>query len=177
MAVTLQRSTLLQWWQPAGVCAIPALALGLLCGKCMRVATASTNRLINATAATIVAFSLLLGGFYTLNYYNSDSSTAIECKAKVLHKHSEVRTESARAGRHGVTRKRTHTEYIIDIHVPDFGVKKITVKANEYSRISSGSNVTLTIERGLFGPKVIKRFTLPLRNTKKNLKYKKPHTL
>lgn len=167
LAVALHRNTLIEWWKPA----IGALAVALIAGtlsiRLMRVVTRMDSRPINFACGTILFFALFIGGFYALNYYNSESSTNHKCEVVVETKYVEEHYHVKRLSRHRSIRGEKRRVYYIDIRFPEGKIKKLEVCAREYGNLRPGQKLRLEIENGLLGVPVIKNLTVPIREYKR----------
>lgn len=160
LAVSLQGKTLVEWWKPAAICLVPACVAAALLGDAMRRLTHSEMRLLNASVMLILSFSLFLGAFYTLNYCKSDPDTATTQYASVIRKFTEERYSSKRVGRRYV-RGEKYKVYRLEMQLPDGSTKEIDTTVEQYVNIRKGQNLTLSIENGFLGLKVIKSVKFP----------------
>lgn len=162
MALTLHRNTLTDWWVPAAICFVPACLLAALLSKKML-------RFISAPlcwlAGFAVFFSVLLGGFYSLNYFRSDPASTEPCQATVASKYTEEHYHTRRVSRNRVVRGQPYTVYFISLELPDHKMKNMEVSAGEYAKIRTGQSLPLQVEKGLLGVPVIKNMKFPVRNT------------
>lgn len=170
LAMALQRSTLVEWWQPAAICILPACAAAfVLAGAFMRLCGIK-SAVIGRIGAAAVAFSLLLGSFYALNYFKSDPSSARIVSAGVSSKHSEEKYQMRRVGRNRYVRGQKQMAYHVVVELPGMKAKEVDVSAGEYVRMRVGRRVDARVERGLFGLPVIKSIDLHSDRKKTNKK-------
>lgn len=166
MSCALQRNTLVEWWKPAALCLVPGCLVGVALGRVFVLKSPSGSQPANYLAGVAVAFSLTLGGFYSLNFYKSRPDTAAVVEAVVAKKYTEERTRGGGGRRHHGTREK-YTAYCVRIEVDGGWKKDFDVKAGEYVKIRTGRKFNLDVEEGLFGFPVIKDMKLPLNKSKK----------
>lgn len=154
-AMFLHSRTVVDWWLPTAICAVLALVVTIPLGRIMKRATYRIVQYLEYPVAFIVSFSLLICGFYLLNYSMADKSTRAEYGAPVIRKFREERTEVRRVGRRRY-KEENHRVYFIEIELKDGSTKKIEKPIKEYNRIKKGNNLIIAEEKGLFGFTVIK---------------------
>ena len=155
MSVALQGVTLVEWWLPALACLVVAVLPGMLLRGLARRLTGSAKGWLNVAVATALAFVVLLGAFYTLNFYGAEPSSATTCEAHVTAKSTGERRQTRRVGRHRVASGPVQTVYYITATLPDGRSKRFEVSVSEYARTRTGATIDLTVEKGMLGAPVI----------------------
>lgn len=154
-AIGLQSFTIIEWWKPAAACAIIAIPFTILLAKYMKHLTRPIIDYLEYPASFILSFAILLGAFYTLNFFLSDHSSSYEYHAPVVRKYSQVRTRSHKTGRRAYKEEK-YTVYIVEVEMRDGKIKKMEKPLSEYNKIKKGKSLDLFIEEGLFSIPVIK---------------------
>lgn len=167
LAVTLQGKTLVEWWKPAAVCAVPAVAAGILSANVVGRLMRWNKRWLNASAMSILSFSLILGAFYTINFHMADDSSSTTCDVVVVNKFTQERYYTKRQGRRNV-RGEKYNVYSVVIKLPDESTKKLSVAVGQYVRTRIGQKFKIEINNGFFGLPVIKEIKFP--NGKRQVK-------
>lgn len=162
LACALQRNTLVEWWKPAAICFVPSCAIGFVLSRVVRAASGIDKSYINIAAGILLAFSILMGGFYSLNYYKSKPDTTTVCEAVVAKKYTEDRYRTKRISRNRTTRGEKYKAYCVDIQLPGGWMKHFELSAGEYTRIHKGQKFALHVEDGFFGIPVIREMRLPI---------------
>ena len=172
LASVLQRNTIIDWWIPAGACALLALPCGILLKGFIGKLTLFKKAIWNILAGIVFSLSVFIGTFYALNYYNSDESSAKEFSALITNKFTEEHHRTQRVSRNHVIRGDKYLVYCISVEMPDGRRKKMEVSPGEYIKIRVGKHIKLQIEDGLFGIPVIKNMKFPVRqyNSRSNSK-------
>lgn len=161
LAMALHRNTLIDWWVPAAICFAPAVVLAaLLSKKMLGFISAPFSRL----AGFALFFCVLLGGFYSLNYYKADPASAESRQATVVGKYTEEHYHTRRISRNRAVRGQPYTVYFISLELPGRRIKHMEVSPGEYAKVRSGQSLPLEIEKGLLGVPVIKNMKLPVRD-------------
>lgn len=162
-ASVLQGKTIVEWWLPAVICAIIAVFISALLYRFIRYITGFKNFAVNCLSAFAVAFSIILGTFYTLNYYCSDTLSRHNISTTVVRKYSKERYKVKRVSRNRTTRGEKYHVYYIDIELPDGSSKSLDITLSDFMRLRKGQSLTLEIEKGLFGIMVFKNMKFPIR--------------
>lgn len=156
LAMVIQNDTMVAWWIPTLICILIAVPVGLAVKGPLGRILPTDNRWVTTAVGAIMAYALLIGAFYSLNYYASDSDTSRQFKVginqKTTHEHYRVR----RIGRNRVGRGEKYHTHSVTIQWPDHRTKELSVAANEYARLRTGDSILLTTQDGLFGIPVIK---------------------
>lgn len=167
ISAVIQRNTIIEWWKPAAACLPAACALALLLRKAMPRVTRSDNSLVNFAAAAALSFSVILGSFYALNFYNSRPDTVTTQNALITGKYSEEHYRTKRISRNRTTRGEKYYVYGIIATLPDGKTKKIEVSVGQYAQLRRGQKLELKIEQGYFGVPVIKNLKFPARTSRR----------
>lgn len=122
----------------------------------MSILTKNFAKYVEYPITFVFVFSILSGTFYSLNYFNSDSSTREEYKVPVVGKFSEERVFNHREGRRSYSRKK-QIIYFIEIELNDGTKVKMQKPLHDYIKIKKGSRLKIAIEEGFFGIPVIKQ--------------------
>jgi len=162
LSCVLQRNTLIEWWKPVAVCFLPSCAVGIALSRVIRAAGGVNKPWLTYVAGIVLSFSVIMTGFYTLNFYKSKPDTASVCQAVVARKYTKERFRTKRLSRHRSVRGEKYTVYCVDIELPGGWTKHFEVDAGEYARIRKGRKFDLDVEEGLFGVPVIKNMKLPI---------------
>ena len=162
IGMALQRNTLVSWWKPAIISLLPAVPLGFLLSNVLRSITPLRSRIASIIAGVLLSFSVIFGGFYALNFYNTKAGTSCICRAGIVNRYTEERYRTKRVGRR-TTRGEKYNVYMIVLRLPDGREKKMEISAGEYSGMRVGRCLELKIEEGFFGVPVIKNMRLPVR--------------
>lgn len=163
LASVLQQHTLIDWWIPAGACGLLALPCGYLLKRLIYQLTHFKKAIWNILAGVVLSFSVFIGLFYSLNYYNSHEDTAQEYSAPIVNKYTEEHYQVKRVSRNRVRRGEKYWVYRISVEMPDGRRKKMEVSPGEYVKIRVGRHIKLRLEKGLFGITVIKNMKFPVR--------------
>ncbi len=167
LSCMLQRNTLIEWWKPVVICFLPSCAVGLALSRVIRVAGGVNKPWLTYVAGIVLSFSVIMAGFYSLNFYKSKPGTASVCQAVVARKYTKERFRTKRLSRHRSVRGEKYTVYCVDIELQGGWTKHFEVEAGEYARIRKGRKFDLDIEEGLFGVPVIKNMSLPVGKLRK----------
>lgn len=162
LAAVLQNNTIIEWWKPVSICIPIALIFGFIMSGVIRQLTNFSKYFWNIIIGSVFSFSLLIGSFYSLNYYKSDEASQQKYSARVVNKFSEDHYHSQRVSRSHVRRGEKYKVYFINVELQNGSTKKIEIPVKEYIRIKEGKHVTLHIEKGLFGIPVIKNLKFPI---------------
>lgn len=165
LAVSLASVTMTRWSSPAAVCAVAAVPTGFLLASAFRMRFLPRFRILRFLMAFATAFCILLGTFYSLNFFLSDHSTQRTADTKVAALFGERHQHSRRVGRNRYVRGETYMEYYARILLPDSTTLKKKVPVDEYVRLRAGQRATLHMEDGLFGIPVIRNIDIPPRKT------------
>lgn len=171
-AMALHRNTLVDWWLPAVVCAVPAALLAALYTRLIMSLAGLSRPWMAACAGFALFFTALLGTAYSLNYFDSDPDSSLQCKATVSAKYTAERHRSKRVGRNRYVQGEPYTVYFIKMDIPGGRVKELEVTAGQYAGLRKGQSIDLQIERGLLGVPVIKNMRLPDKSRDRSQKRK-----
>jgi len=160
LAVALQGKTLVEWWKPVAICLAPAVIAGLTTANAMRRLTGWNRRWLNAAAMSVLAFSLILGAFYTINFYKTTDSSAVTYHAEVTRKFTQERYDTKRVGRRTVRGKKRKV-YNVVIELPGASTKNFSVSSRQYAQTSVGQRLKVEVRNGFFGLPVIKDVKFP----------------
>lgn len=155
-AMGLHRDTMIEWWKPMGIALVAAMLPGLALGRVLDVAGLWRETAGSYVTGVVVAFSMVLGGFYLLNYFYSEPSSHEAVVATVTDKYSKQHYHVKRISRHSTVRGRPYRVYYIVLDIPDKGEKELRISLGQYNNVKKGGTVTLEMERGLLGVPVIK---------------------
>ena len=156
LAMVIQNDTMVTWWIPTLICILIAVPIGFAVKRPMGRILPTNNRWVGAIAGTVVAYALLIGAFYSLNYYASDSDTSRQFKVAITKKTTREHYRVRRIGRNRVGRGEKYYTHTVTVEWPDLRTKELSVGANEYARLRIGDSISLTTRDGLFGIPVIK---------------------
>lgn len=134
-----------------------AVSFALLSQPLWRYLTANKNRIFNVGIATFFFTSLFAAAFYVLNYSCSDNQTRVSESVAVVEKYSKTRYHSKRVSRNRYTRGEAYKVYFFKIEFANGTVKEYETVVNKYRNTDAGDSIRVSVEKGLFGPKVIKR--------------------
>ncbi len=169
-ALALHSNTMVAWWKPCALCLVIASGGTLLLNKLIKQAFSLRYNIFNFLIAFIFTFSLLIGLFYSINYYASDKESSQQQSVKVIDKFSEEHYRVKRVSRHAVARDEKYKVYYIVIGLPDGHEKKISLSMEKYAKIRVGKDIRISIEKGFFGVPVIKKYDFPINRHKKTNK-------
>ncbi len=161
VAAALHRDTLVDWWIPAAVALILALASGATMWRIWIRLTDSSKFIINYICHTIFFCGIFLAAIYGINRAFPRQSTIWETEAVVEHKYTKTRHHRQRVSRRVYKQGAPYKVYYIGLELPDGRRKDMQVTASRYNRIRSGSTIPLTLQKGFFG------MTIILKNTSK----------
>ncbi|MBD5247479.1 MAG: DUF2500 domain-containing protein [Barnesiella sp.] len=164
LAFALQNETIIEWWIPVTACALPAIPAGYLLRKPFCDIIVNSNRWLGGAAAAFFIFTLLIGAFYTINYYGADENNPRQLNAKVTEKITSEHYRTRRVSRNRTVRGEKYNTYSVNVTMPDGRSKILPVSIGQYSRLHAGDNVTLTTCDGLFGVPVIKEKSFKLKH-------------
>lgn len=167
MAIALHGRTVLDWWIPSASCLLLSIPAAYYLIPLMRTLVRFEEAYLNYLAGFILSFALLVGGFYSLNYYMSAPSSHHEVSACILNKYTEERHEVKRVSRNRTVRGKPYKIYFIEVGLPEQKVKKIEVSAAAYKRYRKGQSMEFEMETGLFGVPVIKNLPFAVRKAKR----------
>ena len=156
MAFVIQNDTMVEWWLPTVICAMLAISVGYALRRPFGLILPTDNRLLAGTVGAVVAYSILIGAFYALNYYMSDSATSRQFKVAITGKTTEEHYRVRRVGRNRVGRGEKYYTHSVTVEWPDGRLKKLAVAVGEYNKLRTGDSISLTTEDGLLGLPVIK---------------------
>lgn len=161
VAVTLQRSTIIDGRVPAAVfAALSAVGAVFLRGAFSR-ALRIPSRLIAAISGGALMWTATLCMFYSANYLFTRPASTAEYEAVITRKYTEQRYRTYRVGRRGGSRRVPYTAHCIDVQLPQGRVKTYTLTASQYIKARRGQRLHTVIEQGLFGIPVVKDISLP----------------
>ena len=166
LAMVIQNDTMVTWWIPTLICILIAVPIGVAVKKPLGRILPTNNRRVGAVAGIVVAYTLLAGAFYSLNYYASDSDTSHQFKVAITKKTTKEHYRVRRIGRNRVGRGEKYYTHAVTVEWPDLRPKELSVGAHEYARRRIGDSISLPTRGGLFGIPVIK-------NKKYTFKHKK----
>lgn len=150
----LHSFTIIEWWKPVAGCLLLSLPITWCLARYLVKLTGHFLKYLEYPAAFAISFSVLLLGFYSINYYVSDTASAYEYNAPVVRKYSEVRKRTYKVGRRGY-REEKYTVYIVELQMKDGKIKKLEKPLGEYNRIKRRGSVRLQIKDGFFKIPVI----------------------
>lgn len=156
------RTLLTQWWIPALVTAIPAIALALPARGLWRWFTGRDNVALNLICHILFTYPLLLCVALTVNYATSGKGNVRE-NAIVERVYRETRYKTRRVSRKVYTRGAPYYVYCIEIRLPDSRKRDIEVQKNIYNRVSRGDTVGIDVSRGVLGMSVFNSSSLHLK--------------
>lgn len=156
MTFAVQNDTVIEWQKPVLACAVPAIIIGYLLRKQFCDIIINGNRWLGGAAGAFATFTILIGAFYTLNYYGADDSSTVRLKAAVMEKHSSERYRTRRSGRGHSVRGDKYLTYSVTVQMPDGRSKMFPVSVSDYTRLRKGDTMSLSTQAGLFGIPVIK---------------------
>lgn len=156
LAFALHANTLIDWWIPLSICLPLAMPSGFLLKGFMRRITDLKNPVWNILAGIIFSFAVLIGSFYTLNYYFSDETTESECTVTVVKKFSEEHYHTRRISRNRVIRGNKYRVYYMNVELQNGKVKKLEIPLSKFNKIKKGAPLILPTQTGLFGIPVLK---------------------
>lgn len=162
MAIVLHGKTIIEWWKPTALCAIIAVFLSAALYRLIKFISGLKSIVFNSLCAFTVAFSFIIGMFYTLNYYCSDTSSMHCINTTVMRKYSQERYRTRRVSRNRITRGEKYHVYYVEIELPDGRTKTLDVAVSEYMRLHVGQTLTLEAEKGLFGITIFKNLKFPI---------------
>lgn len=151
----LFRTILVTWWMPACLGAfLPVITLPLY--KKWASFTRFSNRFVNLIChilcTEILGYTLIIAG----NYYFRDTDSPETAAFAIVDKHSEIKKLQQRIGKHRY--RTTHRqEFYIEVALDDERTKTLYVTSDFY-RKAKGDTLELTLEKGLLGFPVIKKF-------------------
>lgn len=134
-----------------------AVSFAILSQPFWRFLTAKENRGLNIGIATFFFTSLFAASFYVLNYACSDKQTRVSEQVAVVEKYSKTRYHSKRVSRNRYTRGEAYNVYFFKIEFANGTVKEYETVVNKYRNTDVGDSIQVSVEKGLFGPEVIKR--------------------
>lgn len=156
LAFAFKNDTIIEWWVPVVACALPAVPVGYLLRKPLCSIIMNDNRWLGGAAAAIATFVILIGAFYSLNYFITDDDSTRQYDVTIIGKSTAERYRTRRAGRNRVVQGEKYITYTATVRWPDGREKDFPVTAGEYVRLRKGDKVSLTTGTGLFGVPVIK---------------------
>lgn len=161
MGAALHRDTLVDWWIPAAVALILALASGATMWRIWIRLTDSSKFIVNYICHTIFFCGLFIAAIYGINRAFPRQSSIRETEAVVERKYTQTRHHRQRVSRRVYKQGAPYKVYYIGLELPDGRRKDMQVTASRYNRIRSGSTIPLTLQKGFFG------MTIILKNTSK----------
>ncbi len=141
--VCLLDRTLVEWWRPVAWAAGGAIVAGAVGGR---------RRLMVMTVTAVVLF----WGLLALNYYESDLASEHTERVTVLCKYSKERHRTRRVRNRVVSTGEKYYVYYLSMQFADGRIKDRQVPLSRYNRVRQGSELELTMARGLLDWPVIK---------------------
>ena len=131
----------------------------------MQTFTRSSKAIVNYPLALAVCRSLLIFCFYLPNYCFSRQDTRHEILAPVVKKFTKTHYKTRRISKRTSVRGEKHYTYHFSVALPDSTTKSFSVKTGDFVKVRHGSDIPVTLEKGLFGVTVIKKYTIKPKNT------------
>lgn len=147
--------TLVVWWLPVAVAlAVAVVTLPLLRGRwSWWVGKDKTYDLLcHFYVMCCVAYFAFIGG----NWFLADESTVRQEEVMVEEKRHSERDTSHRAGRRYYRSGRKSHSYYLTVRLEDGSLKEMPVTVKAYNRVRAGRPVTISLQEGAFGFRVIK---------------------
>lgn len=164
-AIALYELTLVTWWIPWGLCALFALVSGLTMWRLWRGLTGESGFTLNYLAHVGAATGIAAALFFGINYLGADTAESHEETVTVERKYRKEHHRTRRVGRRYVRETgNPWYDYHIDVRLENGQEKSLTVPVRRYSRLRTGSSITITLSPGLLGLPVIKRDEAPSKN-------------
>ena len=172
---SFQTRTLIDWWVPGTVALLISIPVGLALWRVMKTVTRSSKAIVNYPLALAVCWSLLIFCFYLPNYCFSRQDTRHEIMAPVVKKFTQTHYKTRRISKHTSVRGEKYYTYHYSVALPDSTTKSFSVSAGDFVKVRHGSDIQVTLEKGLFGVTVIKKYNIKPKSTSikpKNLERK-----
>lgn len=164
-----QHDTLIEWWKPLAFCLLPSGAMGIFLSRVMSRLTKISNTAVNCFTGLAFSFSIFYGGFYILNFSNSESDSAELIPAVVVNRYSREVKRNQRISRYGGFRSNPEMEYIVVLRLDNGTTKQQEVGISEYDNIHVGDTLLMEVQKGMFDVPVIKDLKFPVRYKKRRI--------